>query len=478
MATSASDNHDTNSTGWLESSGLPHILRTLGLAVQPAKLGIALAAIILTCVWGTVLDSLWTGVSRGVELDAIARLVEAREHGRPFSESIGEHGVFEVWGAHQRRCIAGLLGSSVSAMSVAARTTAGTFADVHAVTSPLGNLANMTLGVWWLVRYHSLYAVLFGAVGLLIWSLAGGALCRMAAVQFARDARPTLQQATAFARDRLLGGFFLAPCFPLGVVAVTIVVMFLGGIFLGIPFLGDLIGGLAFSLAILGGFVAAVLLVGLAVGGSLLWPAIAVEGSDAFDAFSRSLAYTLTKPWKTLLYGVIAIVFAAICWVVVNLFTFFAMTFTRVVVGFGTAPFGWWGRGEEGDMPNKLERIWPTGETGLSVGGPDVLYSAPNWGELPWYECISAGLIAIHVLLVIGLLWSFLASFYFCGSTVVYCLLRRDVDVVSLEEVYLEEDTPTGETGSPGVATTPTKPSGDVSLPVTGGSAAEGEGRD
>lgn len=460
MATSARDNNDTNGIGWLEASGLPHILRTLGLAVQPAKLGIALAAIILTCVWGTLLDSLWTVASRGVELDAIARFVEAREHGRPFAELPGEHGVFEVWGAHQRACIAGLLGSSVPAMSVAARTTVGTFVDTHAVTSPLDNLANMTLGVWWLVRYHSLFAVLFGAAGLLIWSLAGGALCRMAAVQFARDERPTLRQATAFARDRLLGGFLLAPCFPLGVVAVTIVVMFLGGMVLSIPFLGDLIGGVAFSLAILGGFVVSVLLVGFAVGGSLLWPAIAVEGSDAFDAFSRSLAYTLTKPWKTLLYAVISIVFAAICWVVVNLFTFFAMTFTRVVVGFGTAPFGWWGRGEEGDMPNKLERIWP-------MGGPDALYIAPNWGELPWYETISAGLIAIHVLLVIGLLWSFLASFYFCGSTVVYCLLRRDVDVVSLEEVYLEDN-------DQSAATAPEKPSGDVSASVTGDSAADG----
>ena len=56
MASNARDNNDTNGAGWLESSGLPHILRTLGLAVQPAKLGIALAAIVLTCVWGTLLD--------------------------------------------------------------------------------------------------------------------------------------------------------------------------------------------------------------------------------------------------------------------------------------------------------------------------------------------------------------------------------------------------------------------------------------
>lgn len=442
MTNNTPNNDDRNTIGWLEASGMPHIVRTLGLAVQPTKLGIGLVAITLTCVLGSVLDAVWKGASHGVEFDAITRLIESREHGRAFSEFTGDRGVFEVWGTHQRRCIAGLLGSSVPLASVAARTTLGTIVEAHSNTSPLDNLANMTMGIWWLVRYHIVFFVLFGAGGLAIWSLAGGLLCRMAALQFTRDERPTLQQTTSFVRQRFLGGFFLAPCFPLCVAGVTIALMILGGVVLGIPFLGDLIGGALFSLAIFGGFVITVLLFGFAVGGSLLWPAIAIEGSDAFDAFSRSLAYTLTKPWKTLLYGAISVVFAAICWVFINLFTFVALSLTRVVVSFGTAPFGWWGRGEEGDMPTKLERIWP-------MGGPDALYSAPSWSDLPWYEAISAGLIAVHVLIVVGLVWSFLASFYFSGSTVVYCLLRRDVDRVDLEEVFLEDDEPVASSAPP-----------------------------
>ena len=444
--TNKTPTHDArNAIGWIEACGLSHIIRTLGLAAQPTKLGIGLAAIVVTCVLGTLLDAVWKGASCGVEVDTITRFIDSQELGHAYSETTGDLGVFEVWGAHQRQCIAGLLGSSVPAASVAARTTLGTMIETHAVTSPLDNLANMTLGVVWLLRYHVLYFILFGVGGLVIWSLAGGALCRMAALQFTRDERATLQQATQFSRERLLGGFFLAPCFPLCIAGVTVVVMVLGGVVLGIPFLGDLIGGALFSLAILGGFVLAALAFGFAVGSSLLWPAIAVEGSDAFDAFSRSLAYTLTKPWKTLIYGVITVVFAAISWVVVNLFTFVALSLTRVVVSFGTAPFGWWGRGQAGDLPSKLERVWP-------MRGPDVLYSAPNWSELPWYETISAALIAVHVLIVVGLVWSFLASFYFSGSTVVYCLLRRDVDRVDLEEVFLEEDGTVASTGAAGLS--------------------------
>lgn len=433
MEHDSSSNGDRGGSGWLEASGLPHIVRTFGMAVQPGKLGLALAAIAMTFLIGTVLDVIWKGASQGVEADTIGQFLEAHERGQPFSEFDGSHGVFEVWQTHQRACISGLLASSTPGASVIARTSLGTYVQVHSNTSPLDNLANMVLGVWWMCRYHVFYSVLFGLSGLLVWSLAGGAVCRIAAVQFSCSEIPSLKQASTFARQRLFGGFFLAPCFPLSLIALTMAMMFVGGVFMGIPFVGDLFGGLAFSLAILGGFVIAILLVGLFVGGSLFWPAVAVEGSDAFDAFSRSLAYTLYKPWKTVLYAVFTIVFAAVCWLVLNVFTFFALTFTRIVVSFGTAPFGWWGRGADGDLPSKLERIWP-------LGGPDAFYVSPAWSDLAWYECISAALVAAHVFVVVGLVWSFLASFYFCGSTVIYYLLRRDVDLVDLEDVYLEEE--------------------------------------
>ncbi len=438
----------SNDSGWLEASGLRHILRTLGLSIQPSKLCIGLAAIAFTCALGFGLDAAWKGAQRGVAADALTQLIQSRERGQPYTEAAGPRGVFDVWARHQQRCVLGLLGSSIPATSLAGRTSLGAYVQTHSATSPLNNLANIVLGSWWMLRYHSLYFILFGAGILLIWSAAGGTVCRMAAVQFAKDEKLTLKQAWGFTRQKLFTGFFLAPCIPLIFVALVIAVMVAGGLVLGIPFVGDVVGGAAFALAILGGFVITILLAGLIVGGNLLWPAIAVEGSDAFDAFSRSLSYPLTRPWKAILYAVLAVVFAAVCWMAARLFTFFMLTITRIIVGFGTAPFGWWGRGDEGDLPGKLERIWP-------MGGPGSLYIAPNWSELPWYECISAALIGIHIVIVIGLLWSFLASFYFSGSTVIYCLLRRDVDAVELDDVFIEELDEDGPTGDSGAGTPP-----------------------
>ena len=40
---------------------------------------------------------------------------------------------------------------------------------------------------------------------------------------------------------------------------------------------------------------------------------------------------------------------------------------------------------------------------------------------------------------VLLLVWAFLASFYFCGSTVIYFLLRRDNDAMDLEDVFIDK---------------------------------------
>jgi hypothetical protein len=428
----AKDLQASDRIDWLEASGLLHIFRTLGLAIHPAKLGIGLIAIILTFALGMVLDAIWK-TGGAVDDTAIARFVQARELDQPFEEPEGERGIFEVWREHERRCILGLLGSSLSWASFEPGTPVGNYVATHSEARPLRNFIGMVYGVWWLSRHHTVYFVFFALGALLIWSWAGGAICRIATVQFAREEKLTMRQALSYGWEKLFGGFFLAPCIPLIFILITSIVLLLGGMLLRVPILGDLVGGLLFGLAIFGGFIIAILWLGLLVGGSLFWPAVAAEGSDAFDAFSRGLSYPLSKPWKAVMYAIIAIVFASICWVFVNLFTFFMLTTTRAIVGFGTSPFGWWSRGGEDEAVRKLDLLWP-------LGGPNLLYQPPDWSSLQWNEYFSAALIGFFVLLTIGLLWSFLASFYFSGSTVVYHLLRRDVDGTDLDDVYMEEE--------------------------------------
>lgn len=457
----AQDSQTSNNVGWLEASGLLHIFRLSGLAVHPAKLGIGLAAIILTFMLGIALDAVWVG--HGTTDTAVSEFIRARELDQPYEEAKGDRGIFAVWREHELRSVLGLLGSSLPGASLAAGTPVGTYVQAYSHAGPLRNLAGMVYGVWWLSCFHTVYFILFALGALLIWSCAGGAICRIAAVQFASDEKLTMMQGLRYARDKLFDGFFLAPCIPLVFIGITMVLLAMGGLVLRVPVFGDLIAGLSFGLAIVGGFVISILLLGLLVGGSLFWPAVAVEGADAFDSFSRGLSYPLSKPWKAVLYAVVALVYASICWVFVNLFTFLMLTITRSVVAFGTSPFGWWSREVDGAKISKLELLWP-------LSGPNALYSSPEWGQLASWEYISAFFIGVSVLIVIGLMWSFLASLYFSGSTIIYYLLRRDVDGTDLEDIYVEEENEDKEESSAGVAAAPqmsssvTTPSGNTSV--------------
>lgn len=433
--------------GLVEASGVLHIFRTFGMALHPPKLAIALLAIVASYLAGGLLDVVYKMGDDGLDLAAIDRYVTASSMSQPYEEPEGEAGIFAVWITHERRCVEGFLGSAIPGLGAA---TAPWMRLPTSGAGPIGSLCSAGLGFCWMARHHPLFSLVLFAALLGIWGVAGGAICRIAAVQFTQGEKLTAMQGIRFARKNFLGGFALAPCIPLLGVAAIALVMALGGVLLRVPFVGDIVGGLLFVLAILGGFVVAALLVGLVLGGNLFWPAIAAEGQDAYDAFSRGLSYVFTRPWKTVLYSVITALFACVCWFVVKSGTFLGLHTARTIVSFGTSPFGLWGRGSEDAPVSKLDLLWP-------MGGPGEMYRMPDWSALAWYEHVSAFLIGLFVLLVIAAMWSFLVSFYFSGSSVVYFLLRRDVDGIDLEDLYSSDEevpsTGASEASAPSVPT-------------------------
>jgi hypothetical protein len=66
------------------------------------------------------------------------------------------------------------------------------------------------------------------------------------------------------------------------------------------------------------------------------------------------------------------------------------------------------------------------------------------------------------VYLAIGLLGAFAISFYFSANTIIYYLMRREVDATELDDVYLEQsDEDFAEPAPP--TTAPTAPGADAS---------------
>jgi len=414
-----------------EMLGLPHLFRSLGFAFRAAGLACAFVGLCATLFYGTcVLDPVAGAFgAQGLSPHAIDQFRTARQSGEAYEEPVGEFGIFEVFRRHQRRALLGMLG----APSSAGRSPTTIQAVRLGATS---HFASFGYGFWWLMRCHFLYFLFLAAGTLVIWSLCGGAICRIAAVQFARDEQLSIAHAFDHAREHWGEGYVLAPCVPLFFIAIFAALMMLFGAVLRLPVVGDLLGGATFFLMILLGFGVALLAVGSAAGASLFWPAVAIEGSDWFDAFKDGLQLPLARLWKALWYALVTVVFGIFCWHAVRLFTYMLLVVTRGIVSFGTSPWGFWNRGTEQSPISKLALLWP-------MSGSDAMYAWPDWSRLSWYECISGALIGVYVLVVLGLMWSFLISYYFSASTIIYFLLRRDVDGTDLQELRGDDLAPT-----------------------------------
>ncbi|GMV95691.1 MAG: hypothetical protein AMXMBFR83_00620 [Phycisphaerae bacterium] len=299
--------------------------------------------------------------------------------------------------------------------------------------SQMGALASLVLmarGAQWLVTEHPFFAVLLVLGKLAIWSLFGGAICRMAALNFTRDEHIPLKGALSFARRKYLG-FLLAPLMPIGIILVIGAVLWVGGFICQLPYLGDLLGGLGMGLALMGGGAIAIVLIGFLAGVSLMWPTVAAEGSDAFDAMSRSYSYVLTRPWKAALYALAASIYGAICYLFVRLLVWIILRATRAFVGAGMSV--WTARPGTGlSQGSKIDAIWPTPTF-------DNLWPGLSpFGYQRGFEWLAMGLTWIWVMLVVLALGGFLVSFYYSAATIIYFLLRRDVDHTDLEDVDTE----------------------------------------
>jgi hypothetical protein len=283
----------------------------------------------------------------------------------------------------------------------------------------------------WMTRMHPIIIGILMLYCLAIYAVIGGALCRMAAVQFARDERIGAWRALQFSLGKF-GSYFTAPLIPLGIIIFVAIFIFVGGLCGAIPYVGEILAPILMGLALFGGFIIALVSVGLMAGFNLMYPTIAVEGSDSFDAISRAFSYVFARPWRMGFYSFLAAVYGGICYVFVRVFAWLLLISVYAAAGMGMNVDDSSVTGSM-DLRGKLEAIWPTPTLG-------DLQPSVNWITLNWSECIGAAVIWIWVALVAGLVLAFVFSFFYSVNTVIYCLLRKQVDDTDLEDIYIEQD--------------------------------------
>ena len=284
----------------------------------------------------------------------------------------------------------------------------------------------------------TIYFLLVLTWTLATWGLFGGAITRMAAVQLTRKEKIGMNEAVRFAWARYVS-FFSAPLFPLLFVTFILVLLICFGFLHLIPLVGDiLVDGVFWPLPMLGGVVMAVILVGL-VGWPLMYATISVEGSDSFDALSRSYSYVYQCPWHYLWNCTVAIAYGA------------ALVFFVGFMGSFMVYLGKWGVAQTPgtqffDRDPSYLFIYAPESFGwrnlLIEGSPyaDDNLATTALDSLHWYNKVGALMVSAWVYAAFLLVVGFGYSYFWCASTIIYLLMRRQVDDTDLDEIYLEED--------------------------------------
>ena len=287
-----------------------------------------------------------------------------------------------------------------------------------------------------IVAYRGAYlASLFLLVlfSIVILTFTGASIARLSALEFAGHERVLLLDVFRFAAARIWV-FIKAVITPLLIVLVVGLFITILSLFGAIPYVGEVILGVFFIALLLIAFVVMFLVLGILGGINLLFPTIAVEGSDAFDAMSRSFAYVYARPWRLIFYNIISLIYGIITYLFISFAVYLIFLITHTFAGWGTSFFGL-ANGRLSGSP-KLDTLWPLPKFGQSF------LSNTNWYAMNWSETIGAMCMHFWLYLFLFALVGYVISYYFSAHTIIYLLLRRSVDGQSTSEVFQESAPP------------------------------------
>lgn len=179
-----------------------------------------------------------------------------------------------------------------------------------------------------------------------------------------------------------------------------------------------------------------------------MWATVSVEGTDAFDALSRSYAYTYHRPWRLLWYVLFAGFLAVTSMFAVKLFASSAVALGNWSIAWGLGPEKM--QAVVSPRPSSasvdvVEPVTPAVTNAPPAGAetkePPAAAAAPTAepvavGKL---ETATAAIIRFWKLVVALLVAGYQVGFLWVSAVGIYLLLRRDIDGVQMDEVFVEQ---------------------------------------
>jgi hypothetical protein len=296
----------------------------------------------------------------------------------------------------------------------------------------------------------------------------GGAITRIAALRFTRDEAPALFAGLKQAA-RKLPSYGLPPLLALGGAALfAIQLVILGGL-MNLDVLA-LLAGIIWPFVLLLGLMMSILLLGALVGWPLMWATVSVEGTDAFDALSRSYAYTYHRPFRLLWYALFAALLAMVSMFVVKLFATSAIALGDWSIDWGLDEATMRDVVAPDRLPLEAPKVVPPA-AGAPIAAdesaavddvppaedeePDVADDEADSEEddsaiaddegnatRPERNSMRTGArraIYFWKSLIAAIAAGYQAGFLWVAAVGIYLLLRRDIDGVQLSEVYIDQ---------------------------------------
>lgn len=242
-----------------------------------------------------------------------------------------------------------------------------------------------------------------------VWTLIGGIITRSAAVRLTVGQHERLGKINDFMNWRWKS-YFAVIFLPMIAMLLCALGIWVVGLLSKIVIL-DVLLAVVFPLIIFAGFCFSILGIGLLFGWPLSFAAISVDGSDGFDAVSRSFSYIFQRPLHYIFYVICGLVIGAVGW-------FFVAWFIDLTL----AVIAGWGGFAIVDFSTLHQPKIPGSQSFTPLSLKIVSF---------WCWCFQ--------LMKVGYLFGY---FWIC-STAIYLILRRSVDGTPFDQVRFYPNEPT-----------------------------------
>lgn len=281
------------------------------------------------------------------------------------------------------------------------------------LVSPAAKMFNRGIGL------DQFFYYLFGSLWtMVVWSFAGLGICRVALLRLTRGEHAGLDDAFEFAVVNWTTAFGSIVA-PLLAVVVLCIPTFILGLLMGLD-IGVLLVGLLWFIVIGISILMSILLLGLCFGWPLMVASIACESQNSFDSITRSFAYVFQRPFHYLFYALLAIFFGGVAWVIVSSLADGVVALTYWSVSWGANLFG-------GNRLDELVMGLPRDADG-NVTEPSTMFQAGR-SAINFWNAVIKSLAA-----------AFLHGLFWCLTSAIYLLLRKDVDQTEMDEIYLIDE--------------------------------------